>query len=297
MHCKGRATANTLFVQTARTPSRLYCSLQIVPMKMHFLPLYLTAILARFVLTTSPERSPFLQPYFEPSFDIAIHDSHILDKRQNNCPAGATSCSNLGNSGACCASNTNCQLDQAGHVACCPSGASCTGTIGANTGSSTQASTTTSNAFIVPTSTNQVNPQVTATGVSTVPNAFFPFVFLPATFSNAAGCSSYYSSCQTEYNSCTASLGGTVNGVTVSGLGGGVTVAGSTPTVQAQSICSSLSSQACSNVQLANCNTYGTAAVASVTLINPNAAPSRCPGSFYGVGVGLALGVAGQVLG
>lgn len=257
---------------------------------MRLLPLYLPSLLVRFVSTTSPDCSPFLQPYFEPSFDRVFHNPNKLDKRQNNCPAGATSCSNLGNSGACCASNTNCQLDQAGHVACCAIGASCTGIIGTGT-------TTTSNAFIVPTSTNQVNPQVTATGVSTVPNAFFPFVFLPATYSNAAGCSSYYSSCQNEYNSCTASLGGGVYGVTVSGIGGGVTVAGSTPTVQPQSICSSLSSQACPNGQLANCNTYGTAAVASVTMINPNAAPSRCPGKLYGIGVGVALGVAGQVLG
>lgn len=274
---------------------------------MRLYPLYLTAILAGFASATSPECSPFLEPYFEPSFGLVFHRPNQLNRRQNNCPTGATSCSNLGNSGACCASNTICQLDQAGHVACCPSGASCTGIIntgtgstflGANAGSSTQTPTITSNAFIVPTSTNQVNPQVPATGVSTVPNAFFPFVFLPATYSNAAGCSSYYSSCQNEYNSCTASLGGFVNGVTVSGIGGGITVAGSTPTVQPQSICSSLSSQACSNGQLSNCNTYGTAAVASVTVINPNAASNRCPGKkLYGVGVGVALGFAGQVLG
>ena len=264
---------------------------------MRFFVLYLTAFLARFTVATSADYSPFLQPYFDPSFDTVLHKPGQLDRRQNNCPAGASSCSNLGSSGSCCTSNTNCQLDQAGRVACCPNGASCTGTLGANTGISTQVPTTTSNAFILPTSTNQVNPQVTATGVSTVPNAFFPFVFFPATYSNAAGCSSYYSSCQTEYNSCMASLGGTVNGVTVSGIGGGVTVAGSTPTVQAQSICSSLSSQACSSGQLANCNTYGTAAQPTVTIINANAAPSRCPAGLYGVGVGVALGVAGQVLG
>lgn len=264
---------------------------------MPLLPFYLMAFVATFALAINPGCSPFLQPYFESSFDTLFQNLNNLEKRQNNCPAGATSCSNLGNSAACCTSNTNCQLDQAGRVACCPNGASCTGTLGANTGISTQTLTTTSNAFIVPTSTNQVNPQVTATGLSTVPNAFFPFVFLPATYSNAAGCSSYFSSCQNEYNSCTASLGGGVNGVTVSGIGGGVTVAGSTPTVQPQSICSSLSSQACSNGQLANCNTYGTAGQATVTIINPNAAPSRCPGGLYGVGVGVALGVAGQVLG
>ena len=266
--------------------------------------LHLAALLVGVVLATSPERSPFLPPYFEPSFDTVFHDSQKVDKRQNNCPAGASSCSNLGNTGACCTFNTNCQLDQAGHVACCPNGALCTGTIGSATSSfllggngGTSTTTITSNAFIVPTSTNQINPQATANGVSTVPNAFFPFVFFPATYSNAAGCSSYYSSCQNEYNSCTASLGGNVYGVTVSGLGGGVTVPGSTPTVQPQSVCSSLSSQACSNGQLANCNTYGTAGQATVTIINPNAAPTRCPGGLYGVGMGVALGVAGQVLG
>lgn len=253
---------------------------------------YATAVLASAVVAMLPERSPFLTPHFKPAFDT------VLEKRQNNCPAGATSCSNLGNSGACCVSNTNCQLDQAGQVACCPIGAACTGTINVGGGfgvGSTQTPVTSSNQFIVPTSTTQGNLQFTASaGLSTVPNAFFPFVFAAATYSNAAACSSYYSSCQGEYNRCTVSLGG-INGVTVSGAGVGITVAGSAPTAQAQSICSSLSSQACSGIQLAACNTFGTATTAGVTIINPNAAPTRCPGGLYGIGVGVAVGVAGQV--
>jgi len=270
--------------------------------------LYSIAFLLSSAIPTTSEHLPFLSPYFEPSFDSIADTQNELKKRQNNCPSGANPCSNLGNPGACCTSNTDCQLDQAGHVACCPNGASCTGTInagtvsailGGNTASLTQVTASSTNGFIVPASTTQANPQLTAaggSGVSTVPNAFFPFVYLPATYSNAAACSSYYSSCQSEYASCTASLGGGVNGVTVSGAGVGITVQGSTPTAQPQSVCSSLSSQACSGLQLSNCNSYETAGAATVTVINPNAAPNRCPGGLYGVGMGVALGVAGQVL-
>ncbi|MCJ1367380.1 hypothetical protein MMC16_006513 [Acarospora aff. strigata] len=257
--------------------------------------LYSTIFSVCSAVATIPEGSSFLQPVFAVSYEDVFQVLNDLGKRQNNCPVGANSCSNLGDAGACCTSNTNCQLDQAGRVACCPIGALCTGTInvGINTAGSSQTTATSSNVFIVPTSTTAGNPQVT--GASTIQNAFFPFVAVPATYSNAAACSAYYSSCQGQYNLCTASLGG-VNGVTVSGAGVGITVPGATPTVQAQSICSSLSSQACSALQLGNCNTFGTAAAPTATLINPNAAPTRCPGGVYMAGIGVALGVAGQVL-
>ena len=55
-----------------------------------------------------------------------------LAKRQNagsGCPSQYSSCQNLGAPQLCCADNAVCSADSAGYVACCPSGAACTGTI------------------------------------------------------------------------------------------------------------------------------------------------------------------------
>ncbi|KAK7536254.1 uncharacterized protein J3D65DRAFT_627931 [Phyllosticta citribraziliensis] len=55
----------------------------------------------------------------------------VLEKRQGGttCPTSYSACAALGAPGLCCRRNTNCALDQAGHVACCPVNAACTGTI------------------------------------------------------------------------------------------------------------------------------------------------------------------------
>ena len=57
---------------------------------------------------------------------------HDLRKRQfsNTCPQNFANCANLGAPGLCCADDAICSADSAGHVACCPSGAACSGTIG-----------------------------------------------------------------------------------------------------------------------------------------------------------------------
>ncbi|KER00298.1 hypothetical protein AUEXF2481DRAFT_24639 [Aureobasidium subglaciale EXF-2481] len=57
---------------------------------------------------------------------------HDLPKRAidpTSCPTGYKNCANLGAPGLCCANSAVCAPDQAGHVACCPSGAACTGAI------------------------------------------------------------------------------------------------------------------------------------------------------------------------
>ncbi|KAI5200924.1 hypothetical protein E4T39_05510 [Aureobasidium subglaciale] len=57
---------------------------------------------------------------------------HDLPKRAidpTSCPTGYKNCANLGAPGLCCANSAVCAPDQAGHVACCPSGAACTGSI------------------------------------------------------------------------------------------------------------------------------------------------------------------------
>ncbi|KAI9814380.1 MAG: hypothetical protein M1827_003236 [Pycnora praestabilis] len=207
----------------------------------------------------------------------------------------------------CCAPNTLCALDPLGQVACCPVGSFCTGTLAANPGTTTVAATsptsgpamlgtttTTTEGFVVAATTT---PAAGAAPGSTIANAPFPFVFLPTTYTNAAECSSYYSSCQTEYSSCAASLGGHVNGVTVSGAGVGITVAGATATatVDASSVCSSLSAQACYGLQLSQCPSYGGSTGA---VVNINAAPTRGVGGggTFGVwGAGVVVGIVGHV--
>ena len=83
--------------------------------------------------------------------------------------------------------------------------------------------------------------------------------------------------------------------MTVSGGGGGITVEGASATLSAASICSSLSSQACFGLQLANCQVFGTAGNTGTTSF-VNAVPTKCAG-LYGLGVGVGIGLAGQMLG
>ena len=86
--------------------------------------------------------------------------------------------------------------------------------------------------------------------------------------------------------------------MTVSGGGPGITVQGATATGSAALICSSLSTQACYNLQLSNCPPFGTAAATgSAVVVNVNAAGRGRDGMRYGIGAGLAIGLAGQVLG
>ena len=57
---------------------------------------------------------------------------HELPKRAldpTSCPTNYKNCAAIGAPGLCCANSAICAPDQAGHVACCPSGAVCTGAI------------------------------------------------------------------------------------------------------------------------------------------------------------------------
>lgn len=77
-------------------------------------------------------------PAQKPEQQLQPH--HNLFRRQNDdtCPSSYNNCANIGAPGLCCAPSARCSADAAGHVACCPRGAACTGTIGAiKTGTST----------------------------------------------------------------------------------------------------------------------------------------------------------------
>lgn len=196
-----------------------------------------------------------------------------LLRRANNCPAGFNPCTELGDSNACCQSGTICTRDAANQIACCPTGASCTGTL-----SATPASTTSSFVFI------QSGTNGATTTGPTLTGAAYPFVVIPTTFSDAAGCSSYYFLCESEYTSCTSALVGRY-GVTVAGGGAGTTVAGLSPAAAA-STCSSLSMDACHGLQIGYCAAYPTG----------GSAPSRATRhhtSFRDLVLGAAVGFAG----
>jgi len=224
----------------------------------------------------------------------------VLVKRQS-CASGYNSCSNLGAANACCPSNTNCALDEAGHVACCPFNAVCTGTIA---GTILGTITSTSSNFVLGGTTSTISSITTgvAGGGSTVPNAYYPFIYIPTSYANAALCSSAWSSCQIESTSCFTSLAG-VNGVTVTGLGVGITVQGSSGTIlsSASSICSSLSVSACYNLQETQCSVFGGGATATVTsgFVQPGKAGPRqtpCPGMLYAAGAGAVVGAVGALI-
>ena len=84
--------------------------------------------------------------------------------------------------------------------------------------------------------------------------------------------------------------------MTVTGGGAGITVQGATATASAASICSSLSQAACYGLQLANCPAFGTGTATGLVVAGSNGRRC-CEGVRYGVGVGVAIGLACQVLG
>jgi len=101
-------------------------------------------LIALIATLTTAIQLPNLQPFLS-AIPISISDyipqvasnasseqvAHENLKRQNSnaCPSSFNSCANIGAPGLCCSPNAVCSPDQAGHVACCPSGAACTGQI------------------------------------------------------------------------------------------------------------------------------------------------------------------------
>ncbi|KAF2472275.1 uncharacterized protein BDR25DRAFT_19905 [Lindgomyces ingoldianus] len=235
-----------------------------------------------------------------------------LLKRQTGCASGYNACSGLGAPGLCCRSGSVCSADAAGHVACCPLNAACTGTIapvgGGTTASNTgggaatttvpfvTAVTTTNNGVIIGTSTATTFVQQSGSQSyvrSTVSNQYYPFAFIPTTYTNAAACSSAYTSCQTDAASCTAALASGRQGVTISAPNGGATITAiaSVGMPSASSICSSLSAQACFGLQVQACQAFGNGNTG-----NTGAGRRNACGRIYGIGAGVAVGIAGQML-
>jgi hypothetical protein len=235
-----------------------------------------------------------------------------LLKRDGNCPVSFNSCSTLAAKygGACCTVGSHCSIDSGSHIACCPTGALCTGSITVAT-----ATTSGGGGVIVggagatttptPTTTTGTTPTITGTG-GIVPNAFFPFPIVQSSYVNAAACSQAYTGCQSNYAACTQNLQGGGFAVTVIAPQGGVTVA---PTAQnlgpasATSICSSLSQAACGNFRDTDCSQFGvgTATGGGSFIIGGTSAgraPRQTMGCIARLGVvaGLGMGVVGQIV-
>ena len=247
-------------------------------------------------LTLPPTLAADYSNFIVPSMDEYSRLEYLMNldlfRRDSKCP---NSCSSVGNSQACCPKKTNCALDEAGNIACCPENADCTGTVGPAAGPSTTLP-------LAGTSTRASAAAIThaITGSSTVANSYYPFPILPTAYANAAECTTSYSSCQLESAKCTGVLEGGGMAVTVSGPGGGITQQGAIAPASAESICSSLSAEACHGLALTQCSTLGGAATAAAgTFVggSANPAPTRCMVALYGVGMGVAVGLAGQVIG
>lgn len=233
---------------------------------------------------------PFHAPVAAEEQKRAYEVLQILNKRvANNCPGGYNPCSNLDNPNVCCRSDAHCSRDAADNIACCPNGASCTGSLVAATG--------TTSSFMFPQSaTATVTSEPTATnGISitgSTINGLYPFVYVPTSFADAATCSAYYSRCQSDYTQCTSSLGSNGRyGVTVAAdNGAGVTVQGgeATPVVSA---CSSMRLEACHGLNLGYCeDAYGSGGG------NENGAASIRATSLQDLMFGMVVGVAGMFI-
>lgn len=237
---------------------------------------------------------------FEPAQAVQHHHAYLF-QRVNQCLASQHFCPGSNRESGCCSTDSTCATDDAGHIACCPARAVCTGALGGSAGTVTATvSPSNTQALVVSTSAPQspLTATANANGVgNTVPNPYFPYIFLPTTYANADLCSSAFSSCRSEFSICTGSLGTGGNGVTVQGVGGGITAQPALGTVSAGSICSSLSTRACYNLGLGNCPLYGTGTTAGGgTFSAGNAAPTRCA-QLYQVAVAVAVGVAGRAIG
>jgi hypothetical protein len=270
--------------------------------------------------------TPFFEPHLDDSLLLSnltsVPDEFDLRKRDGNCPNNYNSCSTLAaaDAGACCTAGTFCttgnhsnlksveallifQLDHARNIACCPTGATCTGSLtqatatttsgGGVFGTGTSSTTTTTSSDTTATITS-------AASLSYVANAFFPWPYIPTSYVNSAACMSAYSDCQSNLAACTADLEGGGSGfpVTIVAPGGGVTVAATAQNLgvaSATSICSSLYNVGCYGIVPGNCATFGTGTVTSFVVGTTAGAAAR-PTMGCFVMAGLGLGIAGQML-
>lgn len=151
-----------------------------------------------------------------------------------------------------------CTTDAAHQIACCTTGAKCTGTLNRPT-FTTADDTFPSPAMTTTIGSNYEDSGPTMTG-SVVNNIYFPFPYSPTTYPDKGACLSALDACHKNYAACTANLEGSNYGVTIVAPAGGITVAPTAHNLGASSatrICSSLSLRACYDIQTSDCNQFG----------------------------------------
>ncbi|KAH6685207.1 hypothetical protein F5X68DRAFT_18074 [Plectosphaerella plurivora] len=204
-----------------------------------------------------------------PTSAFAQVEYSFLFKRQE-CPVGTYQCSEPGFDNICCTNSQVCARDESNSPACCPSGAVCTGTAPGSPGSAPTAE------------------------ASYVPNQYFPFPYIPLLMEQEE-CYSAVRQCSSNYDTCVTRLqGGSGSGVTIVVPGGaGTTIVGDSPNLgsSATPVCSSLSSQACYQINNNDCaqpTTKNGFVIESDSAARPTNAP-RLAGVAAGVGMGVAL--------
>ncbi|KAH7414390.1 hypothetical protein DE146DRAFT_34048 [Phaeosphaeria sp. MPI-PUGE-AT-0046c] len=258
------------------------------------------AVASSLVLASALAAPDVLAP-FEPAVtssprDLGAMNADVLFARQNNggnaCATNYYACAALNAPGLCCPRTAVCSADASRAVACCPQGAVCTGTLGVSV---TTTASTVAGAFVPAATTTAATGNFEQTNAapgtrSTVQNAFYPFPAIPTTYSNAAACSAAYTSCQGDAAACTTALANGNQGVTVLAPNGGGATITAIPSVglqSAQSICASLSAQACSGLQVEACRSFGGEQGRATRL--------ACGGAYW-MGAA-AVGIAGGLVG
>ncbi|KAI1503205.1 hypothetical protein F5X99DRAFT_118125 [Biscogniauxia marginata] len=202
---------------------------------------------------------------------LDVSEYSAVQKRQLDCPDNYFSCEDRGAAfaGTCCENGQLCSLDAQEQAACCPTTATCTG----------------------------VAPTGTTAAPSFVSNSYFSFPYIPTSFANTVACSSALSQCSRNYLACVSGLGGASGGYGVTIVvpgGGGTTIAptqATVPTATATSVCSSLSSEACYNLQSGICSQPGQ--TSGFTIGGGNNAPRPTAACVAGVIAGVGVGLMG----
>ena len=231
-------------------------------------------------------------PYSPPLlFDNSV-SAHFI-RRSDKC---ATSCG----SNICCGKKAACALDSNGNVACCPFNSVCTGTVAA--GAQPTAVPLAVGVPSAPAPGSGISHAIS--GTSTLSNQYYPFPVMATTFKDAAECTTSFSSCQAESAKCTGFVegggGGAAYGVTVSAQASQITEQVAMPASSAESICSSLSQEACNGLQISQCSTLGGAKATSSggTFVageqsNAGAVPTKC---VIGMGIAVVVGLIRNAL-
>src|SRR5436190_2127283 len=91
----------------------------------------IASILALTALVRSEELYQRDTTPFFPALSVFSLPSRLSPRQNNNgnCPQDTHSCASISYPGFCCINSARCALDNAGHIACCPNGITCVGTV------------------------------------------------------------------------------------------------------------------------------------------------------------------------